>query len=742
MPRNYVRKTSGPSYTTEDVIRAVEDVQNKNKTYRQAQDFYGVPASVICQRLTGKRKTAIDCNTRGRKTALSKEVEDILETCLIKRAEYGYPCDKEEFQNVVKTYIETTGIKTTFKDKKPGDDWYYDFLKRHPRLSVKKPEHLQKLRKDARKPDIIYSFYEILSKVVNENNLNDIEKACFIFNADESGFPSDPSRIRAIGKKGTPLCRVSGGSGRENTTVLACVAADGSVLPPLIIFKGVAVQARWISDKAFPGTQFATSSNGWMEEPQFFHWITKAFIPHVEKIRREMMLPEQAALLLFDGHASHMSVRILEEAIKYNILLVKLPSHLTDKLQPLDKCVFGPVKTFWEKLLISYGKKKLGTGTGRLGKSEFAELLGVVWTQAMKPDNIISGFRTTGTFPVESLRFPISEFSAEDLRMYKENLNKKQEINDHIQESATQSQPLIVKVPNVASSVASNTEAQNAPSTSSYHNEESDTVPIVISDIEIQETPREETCKLDCESSNPVVQETSTVSQLNEVKRIFFEKPDGDVPNNETVKPTYNIRLKQRAYGEVLTTVEVLQRLKEAEEKKQLKGKKTEKINKRKIEYPEASTSGKQQKIKKKKKPRQIENSSSSDEAEIVLDDISDGSFENESHENEVLDINPCTLSDLATGNFIFVNFKGGKRGVTKFKYVCAIENIEENIEEIKVVGLKSVDSTYHNFAVVETDISYITFNQIIGLLPMPLIHNKGERIFYHFDKKIPVIEQ
>lgn len=63
-------------------------------------------------------------------------------------------------------------------------------------------------------------------------------KGKFIFNADESGFNTDPSvkSKRAIGEKGKALNRVSGGSGRESISVLACVA----FLPPFIVFKGVA----------------------------------------------------------------------------------------------------------------------------------------------------------------------------------------------------------------------------------------------------------------------------------------------------------------------------------------------------------------------------------------------------------------------------------------------------------------------------------------------------------------------
>lgn len=244
------------------------------------------------------------------------------------------------------------------------------------------------------------------------------EKACFIYNADESGFKSDPSRLRAIGEKGKSLSRVSGGSGRESTTVLACVGANASFLPPLIVFKGAGIQARWISERAYPGTLYTVSKNGWMEEPQFFTWFTQSFIPHVNRIRQEENLPNQGAVLIYDGHASHISVRIIEAAIESKITLIKLPSHLTDMLQPLDKCVFGPVKTSWEKKLISFGKRQMGKGTGRLSKSDFVEMLGEVWTVAIKKSNILAGFKSCGIFPVDKTKFPRDAFRREELEAY------------------------------------------------------------------------------------------------------------------------------------------------------------------------------------------------------------------------------------------------------------------------------------------------------------------------------------
>lgn len=415
MTRQYIRKTTGPNYSKEDLANAVRDVENKNLTYRAAAERYNVPISVISQRLHG-RMTAIEAN-RGRKQTFNQETEKKIVDCLVARANAGYPCDKDELLNLIQQYVKDLNLITPFADGRPGNDWYYAFMKRHRNLiSMKKPEHLQKCRKDARTPDVIYSFYKMLEDTLTRLDIKTEDKACFVYNADETPFKSDPSRLRAIGAKGKPLVRVSGGSGRESTTVLACAAADGTVLPPLILFKGAGIQARWTSEKAYPGTLYAVSQNGWMEEPQFYSWFTDGFVSHIKKVRQEKCLPNQTAVLIFDGHTSHMSVRIIEAAVANNITLVKLPSHLTDMLQPLDKCVFGPVKKLWEKHLIAFGKKQMGKGTGRLTKQEFVEMLGEVWPEAMKSTNVISGFRSCGLFPVDKDRFPTSALKKTTLK--------------------------------------------------------------------------------------------------------------------------------------------------------------------------------------------------------------------------------------------------------------------------------------------------------------------------------------
>jgi hypothetical protein len=69
-----------------------------------------------------------------------------------------------------------------------------------------------------------------------------------------------------------PLTRLTSESGRES---------DDYASPSLIIFKGAAVQVGWTNSKAFHGTLYGAPKNGWMEEPQFFHWFANGFITHV-----------------------------------------------------------------------------------------------------------------------------------------------------------------------------------------------------------------------------------------------------------------------------------------------------------------------------------------------------------------------------------------------------------------------------------------------------------------------------
>ncbi|KAJ8885502.1 hypothetical protein PR048_011700 [Dryococelus australis] len=252
MPRTYQRKRPRPTYTVDNVIQAVQDVKDGKLNQRAAAVKYGVPKTIIQEHVSGRHKS------------LSDEELDI-EACILARAHFGYPCDRRELLDLVGKYVKANKLKTQFTDGTPGEDWFLAFMKRHPRLSLKKPKHLQKLRKDATNPYVVYNFFDKLESVYKEKELTGQEKACFIFNPDESSFCSNPSRVRGIGEKGKTLSRVlSGGSGRESRIVLACVSADGYVLPPMVVLWVLQYRHGGTSENAYPGTLYSTSTK-WLD---------------------------------------------------------------------------------------------------------------------------------------------------------------------------------------------------------------------------------------------------------------------------------------------------------------------------------------------------------------------------------------------------------------------------------------------------------------------------------------------
>lgn len=418
MPRKYNRKKSLPPYSPSDVQNAVQEIQN-GITYRALEKKYKIPRCVLNRYVRAQDPKL----GTGARSVLSKKEEDVLQECHIARSIMGYPCDRGELLRLVQEYVKINKMKTPFNNGLPGKEWYYGYMRRHPKLSLKKPEYLQKARVSSRDPFVIYNFFDMVEDVYKQCNVSS-RSAPLIFNTDESGFGSDPTKVKGIGEAGVALTRVNDGAGKDSTTVLACVSADGERLPPLIVFKGQAVQPGWVTPEEYPGTMYAANTNGWMEESTFYQWLTKMFIPHVENVRISKGLDGETAILFFDGHASHISMRIIDLAIENNIKLIKFPSHLTDLLQPLDVCVFKPVKSKWYDMLVAHGISRMGRGEIKVQKPEFGALLKEVW-QLITSKNVTSGFNCTGLFPFNKEMIKESWFQGDALKRYKKHVQAK-----------------------------------------------------------------------------------------------------------------------------------------------------------------------------------------------------------------------------------------------------------------------------------------------------------------------------
>jgi hypothetical protein len=333
-------------------------------------------------------------------------------------ADHGFGLSKKELRSFV-SYI--VNVKWDLRDpvghylrqycrfvnRVPGDDWIVKFM-RDNNLSLVKPSPLERSRALANAdPHIVYGFYDLLHREMERLEICD--KPHHVFNLDETAFFIDPSRVKVVAPKGKSAHRITAGPGRQAFSVMLCVSADGKAQPPLVIFPGKHLYSSWQGQDVIKGTMYGRSESGWMTTEIFTSWFD-CFISRVT---------QRPLLLIFDGHKTHLGLDFIHRARAENVTVIKLPSHTTSKLQPLDVSCFRPIKNEWDNQLIH--KQRLN-GFTSLSKSEFVDVLSLVLREKLSSTIVQSGFRKTGIFPLDSTQFSRAGFNQAKLLQYEANL--------------------------------------------------------------------------------------------------------------------------------------------------------------------------------------------------------------------------------------------------------------------------------------------------------------------------------
>jgi hypothetical protein len=300
-----------------------------------------------------------------------------------------------------------------FKDGNVSDEWIEKFMADN-NLTLRKPSSMERCRaKAAADPFVVYEFYDLVRKEMQRMKISD--KPSHIFNLDETSFCIDPTRGKVVAEVNSHVHRISSGTGRQNFSVMACICADGTYQPPLIIFTGQHLYSSWRGKHPLQGTTYAVSSNGWMDARIFESWFN-IFIRKVS---------HRPLILIYDGHKSHLGLTLIQKAREESISIIKLPSHTTDRLQPLDVSCFRPLKMSWDERLVAYQRKN---GFVSLNRAEFVDLLCEVWLEKLSSSTIKSGFRKTGVFPLDSSQFPRTAFQPSKLKAYEEEHSEKETV--------------------------------------------------------------------------------------------------------------------------------------------------------------------------------------------------------------------------------------------------------------------------------------------------------------------------
>ncbi|XP_021339753.1 uncharacterized protein LOC110440970 [Mizuhopecten yessoensis] len=384
MPGKVKTQKKRIQYNRDDVQRAVDAVTSRSMSVRKASAMFAVPKSTVADRVN--QRYGSDPRL-GRPAALPDTIENKIVDTVKAAAKKGIGISRRQLLTRTGDLCRRYRV-TPFKNVAPSNQWWEGVKKRHPELSIRRPEKLAASRARMLNPTVVSKYMASLGELIASLNLSN--KPQSIWNYDETGRSFEHSPVRVIAEKSSKNVVGRTGNNRTNVSIMACVNAAGRSMSPMFVVKGKTnLSIHGFNTAAAPsGTKWTHQDNGWMTDKIGEEWFRDVFLRECGD--------ERPQILILDGHSSHESLAILELAKENNVSILCLPPHTTHILQPLDRSVFGPFSTAYNTACSDYlGQNPLNTVT----KWSFPGLVKTAWDTSFTHKNIVSGFRACGVFP-------------------------------------------------------------------------------------------------------------------------------------------------------------------------------------------------------------------------------------------------------------------------------------------------------------------------------------------------------
>ena len=375
-------------WTEEDMENVLQNLQ-AGISLRKTAKLFGIPESTIRHRLLKSGSINYEKFPGGRVPKLGRKFDKKLANCIQCLVQNGFSITTKDMMNAAQNYIKANNLEEQSKHEKLHQSWAYKFMKRN-KISLKKSILFQQSQKDATAdPFVVNYFYDALHKIIQEKSFASDQ----IWIVYESGLPYDPKKCQVTGPEGKTSYEVNPKQDERNHTILACCNAAGHALPPMIIFRAESLLPTWKGSKDLRGTSYATSRNGKMDND----------ILHAVIFKLMRAAKQKPILVMVDGHLSQITGKIIDIAIKNDVMLLKIPSHSPGVLQPLDLSCFKLLAANWHQVLARWGN--ISKGEIPLKKKMFVDELCRIWLMCFTKSDIQNGFTETGLFPVNKDKY-------------------------------------------------------------------------------------------------------------------------------------------------------------------------------------------------------------------------------------------------------------------------------------------------------------------------------------------------
>lgn len=405
MPRKRIRTTNRGKASLEDYERAAEMHMNGQASLRNAAECYNLCYVSLYRYIKKKNQRGrenhnpISVGYKSAKRVFSDEQESIIADYLLEAANVFYGLSTKEVRKLAFQLAVKHNLKVPPSWKKnglAGPDWFSGFMKRHPQLSIRAPQATSLARATSFNKTNVNLFFDNFVRVMDRDKF----QAKDIWNVDETGVTTVQKPNRIVAKRGTKQVGAITSAERGTlVTVSVFINAVGNSIPPIFIFPRKRYHDHFVRDGPV-GCIGAANGSGWMQEDEFFLQLQ-----HFKKYTN--CSPENKMLLLLDNHESHLSIKCIDYCKSNGIVMLSFPPHCTHKLQPLDRSVYGPLKKAVNTQCDSWMRNNAGK---TMSIYDVPSIMRDALPKAVTPANILSGFRTTGIYPLNRDIFVDTDF--------------------------------------------------------------------------------------------------------------------------------------------------------------------------------------------------------------------------------------------------------------------------------------------------------------------------------------------
>ena len=270
-----------------------------------------------------------------------------------------------------------------------GIRWPSMFISRTPQLKTKYGRAYESQRRLCEDPRVIEGWFHLVRNTINKHGIQPQD----IYNFDETGFQmgqiSASMVVTDADKPGRP--KQVKPTNTQWVTLIQGACADGSTIPPFIVFKAKQINQAWFYNNLPTTWAFTVSLNGWTTDLIACQWIQ-----HFDKHTKQKSIGAKR-LLILDNHGSHTTTEFRTYCQNNDIILLWMPPHSSHMLQPLDVGCFGPLKAAYSK----QNQALIRNSVFHVTKEDFIHSFHQAFVASFTQANVQAGFRGSGLWPLD-----------------------------------------------------------------------------------------------------------------------------------------------------------------------------------------------------------------------------------------------------------------------------------------------------------------------------------------------------